>query len=280
MKMKVKAGKLDKIIQAVKSVGQEEMVMEFNRDNWVVKVIGPANAAMAAIKCPRPALEMYEKGDIDEIGIGLSYLQDFIGSKSSMLTLQLEGRTMHIADDEGASAELATIEAGDTPGQMENFPKLDFEVEVVADMSFLTDFIKRANDVTGSSTYRIGAREDGFYIYLRGDNAKMAQHKSWDFFSEHSIDWSVNNTIEGVDGHVPKEDHAIDSLFSVDFTKSINTLSVTPVIRFSNQSPMKILYDLSEEGKKGLIITYYLAPRHDKQGKAVIPDDIIDEYGT
>lgn len=279
MRMTIKGGIMEDALNAVQTTEQPEAVMELYEDNWMIKSKGAAEVYMAAVLVPKDAMEEYEpvKGDIDkeEIGLPLDPVNDFINSRKKEYECWMEGDTFHIKDDY-THLRRGTIIPESVAGRMHNVPDLDHEVTFVTDVNFIFDFIDRADNVIGTDHWYIGAREEGIYLYSEGDNGTMDEFRPWDEFDSYDIDWSINNQAR-MGLHVPKDDHAVDTILNLGYTQLSGRISGDVArVKVGNHIPTSFIYGLEEEREDGMMVSVSQAPRiADDKGSGGIPDSAI-----
>lgn len=279
MYQKIKAKNLTTVLEAVKSTGMEEFVMDLKDDKWVVFAKDGANVVMTSVLVPRTAMAEYKRNNYDMVGVDVNKIEGFIQSKDDWIELEMRERTLTISDGE-VSADLATIDPEAVAGHMSKSVDMDYEAIITGGFDKVIKFVKRAEGVLDTGSYYIGGREDGLYLYTSGDNGKMSQRIPWGDFEDYKIDWSVNNEPRGGDGaHTPKEDKAFDCIMGVDFTKSLNTLDGEAKMAVGNHIPLRLLYHtVGDDGNDtGIKVNYYQTPRINESGVAKIPDKIIEE---
>lgn len=280
MYQKIKAANLLTMIDAVESASAQdspEFVMDLYDDKWIVMSKDESNVILASVLVPRTAMDEYDRNNYDALAMDTGRLKSFIEDSSSIIEMQLDQRRLHIREG-GVEAELATLDPENVTGKASQSPKIEHEVKVKGGLNNITDFIRRVEGVLNTGSYYLGAREDGVYLYSRGDNGQMSKRIPWDDLDGHEIDWSINNKPPGK-GHVPQDDHAVDSILSIDFTKSLNTLEGDVKLGIGNHIPLRILYqnvgDSDEDS--GMMVNYYQTPRIDEGEGSTIPQKIIEK---
>lgn len=279
MKMVLTGEQINDVSESIKSARRDEVVMELYEDKWLIKCSDASNVIMVAILMPRGQMSHYERGEYEYIGIPWNKLKDFVSSGDDEINMWMESRTLYMDDNSGARADIATIDPDSVGGWMKNFLDVGYEVEIKRDLSWITDFIKRAEPITGSDSYMIGVREEGAYLYMKGDNGRMSDFSSKDEFDSFSVDWSINNLSESKGALVPKKDEGVDVIMATDFTKEINTLSGTPRINIANHFPMKVVYDeLGEDSKVPMKVSYIQTPRiaQSEDVMSTLPDEVLE----
>lgn len=277
MRTVIKGEYLDYIVRAVTSAGIGECVIELNSDHWLIRAKGPSDVLMTAIYIPENQMGHYEQAGYERIGINLDKVDNFVRNDDDDIEMWVEERTLHMQDSTSHVA-LATIDPDSVTGKTENVLKVDYEVVFKHDPQLLIDFIKRGKELTGEDSFMMGARDEGIYLYMVGDNARFDDFISKDDFSHFETDWSINNSPD-FGGLSPAEDKGVDVLMSADFAEHLDMLSDDAVISFGNHIPMKILFEeLGDEGGKPVKISYFQTPRLDKTGDMkTLPDRVLNK---
>lgn len=276
MKARLKSEYLDYLVNSMYSAGLDEAVLELHDSRWLLKMRGPSNVILVAMMIPEEQMEQYDRGGYERIGLKLPMVETFVSSGSEYVNMWMESRTLWMQDDEGAEAKIATVDPETVAGVMDGTIKTDFEVELSSSLDIFTDFINRGEDMTGDDNYMISCREEGLYLYMRGDNSTYRKFYEWDEFGGHNIDWSINNLGEADTALVPKNDKGLDVIMSTDFTKSINDLDDEAAISIANHHPMKIVYDkLGDENKPPIKVSYIQTPRIDEDW-GTLPEEALE----
>lgn len=273
MRMKTKGEVLLNVIEAVKSTGHKEGLMELKDDRWLVKSVDPATVIVTAVRVPDMMLLEWDKGNLDALGLPLDAIEAFIGgNRSDEIEMWTEQTTIHM-DDGNTHLRRASIDTQSVHGKTDTIPNINHEVVLRSDLDFLTDFIKKADEVIGSSHYYVGAREEGLYLFARADNGHLDRFFKWSTFDDVEINWDHNNLGPG-NALIPAEDHGIDTIQGIDYTNEINTFDEKAEIRFANHHPTQIVYNLDDEDRTGMSVAYIQAPRLDEEGDSCIPEEI------
>lgn len=273
MEMEINGGKLLDGMKAIKATLNDEALITLKDDRWMVKSMDEAEVLMSAILVPESAMESYDKGGYDRVGVEIDKITNFVRSKSDTIKLWMEERALHMSDGSD-HARIATVDPDSVKGHMQAAPNINFEVMVDGSPDSLLDFISRQGDIVNSSTYTLGAREQGIVIYADGDNGSMDRGIEFDEFDDYNIDWSVDNGTDTEGSHTPSEDKAIDVIMSADITSQLKTPYDTCKMFIANQSPMKFLF---EEEDSDMKISFIQAPRIDNKGRSTIPDRTVEE---
>jgi len=278
MKIVIDPSKMLDALGAIKATRNDEVLLELKDDRWMMKSQDEAGTLMAAVLASDGVMEEYSKGDYEEIGININKPKSFIRSSGGDVTLEMEDRALHMYQG-GTHARIGTINPGDVAGKMRTAPNLNYPVHIKAESGILHNFINRQEEVVGSGNYYIGARKDGVYLYSTGDNGDLDRHIRWEEVEDKDIKWSRYQTpkddVSDKANH-PDSDQALDVIMSTEITKDIKKPADTCWMYFTNQGPMRILYDMSEEDSDGLKISFMQAPRIDNKGRPTIPDSVTN----
>lgn len=275
MKATIKGEYLNKISSSVQSVGRSEFVIELRDNHWLIKCQGPASVVMTAIFLPDSQMESYNRGDYEMIGLHKKYIDNFVKSADSIINLEMESRSLHM-EDESSHAKIATIDPAAIDGHMDSTINVEYEVTLQGDISFIFDFIKRGEEITGSDSFMVGVRENGVYLYMTGDSSSYDDFASAEEFDTFEYDWSINNSPE-FGGLKPAEDRGIDVLLSSEFAGTLNLHSDEATVSIGNHHPMKYVFDeLGHNDGAPMKVSYIQTPRLDKTGDMrTLPDEVL-----
>jgi len=268
---------LNNIVKAVDSAGRSEGLIELRDGYILVRSEGPSSVLMSAIMIPENQMEHYERNGYEFIGVNLEHIDTFVRDGDDRVEMRMEERTL-ILEDESAHAEIATLEPSSVAGRTDKSLNVDYEVTLKGDPSFIIDFIKRGEELTGSDSYMIGVRDEGVYLYMTGDNARYDDFIPKEEFDTFSTNWEVNNQAD-FGGLSPEKDKGIDVLFSTEFSKYLDMPSSSATMSFGNHIPMKFVFDdLGEKEGKPMKLSYFQTPRLDKTGDMkTLPDRVLNK---
>lgn len=267
---------LNNIVKAVDSAGRSEGLIELHDGYILVRSEGPSSVLMAAIMIPQNQMEHYERNGLEFIGVNLEHIDTFVRDDDDKVEMRMEERTL-VLEDHSAHAEIATLDPESVAGRTDKSLNVDFEVTLKGDPAFITDFIKRGEELTGSDSYMIGIRDEGVYLYMTGDNARYDDFIPKEEFDSFSTNWDVNNS-PNFGGLAPKKDRGMDVLFSTEFTRHLDMPSSTSTMSFGNHIPMKFVFDdLGEKNGDPMKLSYFQTPRLDKTGDMkTLPDRVVN----
>lgn len=275
MRMVINSGKLYNVAKGVESIAQEEAEMILKDDRWMVMSRSPENVSMFAARVPEESMEEYDSGDVDTLGFKTARVTDFISDKNTDVELgwDYDSHDFYINDGD-YRANFTGINTDYVEGSMDEPIKTDWPVNVVGDIDFLSDFIAKADSFVGgtSDTFIAGAREDGLYLYSRGDDDDIHTRKKWSEFDEANVDWSIGAS----DRSDRKE---ADSVFNMDFMKEFHipsSLDAQFRIYVGDSKPIRIV----AEEESGVDLAYVLTPRVQSSGDSIVnvPDNVVEEY--
>lgn len=271
MKLTINSDILSDLSAGAQTTQLEEGLFEFKQDGIRLQCSGGDSVVAFAAKVPEEAMEEYELDEEIQFGLPFSKIDGFVSSSDTLITIETDGAGITMSDGQ-FTAELATVQPQYVEGAIDKLPTIEYEVTIKDQPDFITDFITRVGNLFDPSTYVVGGREDGIYVYSEDDNSRADTFVPWDDFDDHILNWDANNSVDKP-GANPAEDHAMDVRMSMDFTKTFKSLGDEAILRFSNQGPMKWVF--SSEG--GVKMSYFQAPRvSDERGSDVIPDEVLN----
>lgn len=248
MKINMPTSAFKDVINAVQSVEQTDMWMVLGEDKWVVKAKDAANVSMVGAQVTEEVMNSYEKGETDAIGLDVSMIDNFISSGDGNILLDYDEEKNKLSIREGrARLECGTLIRGAVNGVADEFPKVQYPVQVHGDLSFLEDFMNRASAVFNTQGMVMEAREQNFYLYMKRDEKSMSHMEEWDYFDEYNLDWSLDNARDGVAG----------CGVAIGFLQELYKPSKKASLQFGEDSVIKFFYDVED----GPDITYFVAPR-------------------
>ena len=270
MKATINSDILSDVSDGAQTTGLEEGLFEFMEDGLRLQCSGGDSVVAFAAKVPQEAFDEYKLDQEVQFGLGFDKIDGFISSGNVPITLETDGTGITMSDGQ-FTAEMATVQPQYVEGTMDKLPRIDYEITIKDQPDFLTDFIKRVGNLFDPSTYILGAREEGVYVFSQNENNRADTFVEWEDFDDYIINWEAGNV--GDDGtHNPETDEAMDVRMSMDFTKSLKSLGDEAILRFSNQGPMKWVF--SADG--GVKMSYFQAPRmSDEHGADIIPEEVI-----
>lgn len=272
MKIQINSGDLLDILKAVKVTDRSEVVMRFKDDRFLITCSDPSDVLLAAVLAPDSSMEYYDRGDYEKIGFKIKVVNDFIQSRTDMITLSMRDRTL-IIDDESAKAKVGTLDPETVPGHMSGGPDINYNVTVEGDPSIIFDFVSREEAVVNHGSFYIGCKEEAMYLYSSGDTNKLSQKVEWDEFESVSFDWSAPNSSGSKNENYPPEDETMDVIMATGFVKIIPQVTDKCMINLANHHPMRYVYETEE----GVMLSFIQVPRIASTGtRATVPYNSID----
>lgn len=260
------------IIDAAESTYQDEGVMVLKDDRWLMKVVDEANVVMFAVRVTKDAVEEYRKTDYDKIGVRFGGLQESIFTKTEPVEMEVKKHRLHVRQ-QGYEAKLAMTDPQYVSGVAQKAPNLDWCVEIGGDISFIKDFVKRADKIIGPGAFSISPREHALYLYAEADNESIVKRKPWDEFDDTTINWDQGEAPPDSGGFNPSEHKACDTILSVDYAKDMEFIRDEGKVFIDNHSPIKILFDTVD----GVDSSYFFSPRISNEDKhSSTPNDAVE----
>lgn len=266
MEYEIESEEFGHVIQAVKSISQQEALAIHADDRWITKTRDPAGYAMVATRVSDEVMDGYKREGVEEIGLKLNEIQNFISGNANTLKVDFDNATRKIYfREEDYELELSTIAPEYVSGKEQNFPDGEHHITLEGDMSFIYEFASRADDVLGTDHIVIGARENNFYLFAMNDNDTLKLAKSWD-----------DDCFEDAD--IDDSDFPIDVILSLNYLSDLHNVNADEsVLAFKNEFPVKFMF----ETDGGIPITYFIAPRVSDSSSSnaahEVPDSALNE---
>lgn len=254
------------VTKAVKSVGQDEMYVEFGPDRWVVKSQGPAEVLMTACKVTEDIMHNYKKEETESLGLDIEVIANFISGSSGKMTMRYDDSVKKLyVSDGNLQMEMGTLIEESINGVARSFPKIEYPVRVYNNLNFLNDFIKKTNSSISSGSFIIEARKNNLYIYSQKDEKSVVYDIQWEQLDDCQIDWSSDNI----------RDNTAGSSFSLDFMEELYKPSQEAALSFGADMPAKLYF----EQEDGVDITHVIAPRISKSDNSVdtVPETALND---
>jgi len=222
----------------------DECKIRLTDDGLSIRVVDPANVAMADVSLDSAAFESYD-ADGGVIGLNLERLTDVLsmGGKGDLVSLTLNEETskldIHI---DGLSYTLALIDT-DTIRQEPDLPDLDLPARIVLTGDDIDYGIKAADLVSDHISLAADDDVQEFHIRAEGDTDDV----DLAFGNEDLLSASVDSTAE--------------SLFSLDYLKDMSSPmgnDTTVSVLLGTEFPVKLRYSLSNDHVE---VQNMLAPR-------------------
>lgn len=280
MRMKLEEKILYHVVKGAESTGLEEGLIRFKEDRWILKCQTASGEQLFAAMVPESDMEEYDKGGVDSIGINFQQVKKVLSNSSDSIVVEFfeDNAGIHklrlIQDNSYLNVGL--VDEDFISGTDTEAPNLDWVVEINGDISFIKDFVDKSDKVIGSGDFMIGAREGTMYLFSEQDDSSAYEILHWEDFDDYSINW--DNGLYNGDGHNPPEDHAMDVILSVEWTKNIHYVSDDATLMLNNHAPMKIVFDTEGDW----VASYFISPRvvgSDSGTKETVPEDLIEKRG-
>lgn len=246
--MKIKAGTIKTIVQALNSITNEGK-FKLSRSGINVPLVDPAHVAMLNLNISKDVMEEFEINGSFELGIDFSKLSGILG-----LAVPEEPVIFHYNSSEDnrilikfgiINRRMAMI---DVQGMVDpNIPDIDFTAKVKINAGNFTKVMKAIEQV--SDHYELIANKDGtFKIHGEGDTDQVDVDLKKDV-NEELIEFNLSR------------DKQAKALFSLNYANVIlkPAKSDVPVeIQWATDQPSSFRFDI-EDGKVRFF--YLLAPR-------------------
>lgn len=279
MKMTVSSEIIGDMIDGVKSVGEknDEGVLRVKDYGVLLMTKGSSNVILFANRIESEAMEEYQVGEFNELGIKFDKLDDAINNKGDDIALevvedQFGGHKLSVSQG-GYTYTLNIVNPDTIEGNPQDAPNLDYAVEAKGDIGQLQEFATKADSVLGAGSFIIRPNENNLIMYSERDGEYMDKIYSWDEFESYTLDWDKALEIEKTTSQLvdPQKEKAVESVFSVDFFKELNLLSDDGTVFVENEAPIKIVFDTPD----GVSASYILTPRIPTDGEvSTVPDEI------
>lgn len=261
MHIEMNGGDIKDLLKAAESC-RHEGVMLLKDGKWLLKTIGPDQALMFNTRVTKKAMESYDNGGAEKMGIKYKSILNSINSSNKDVRIEADlGSGAHKlkVTQGGFTAGLTLVNTDYVEGVGQGVPSVDWPVEVEGDVSFLRDFIDRADTIVGQDYFFVSPREEGLYLYTEKDNQDLVMRKEWDSFKTSIVDWDKGSPSDEADGNDlnPPEDKGTDAVFSLNWADAIRFIESEAKFRFGNHSPMHVVFNTDS----GIDASYFLAPR-------------------
>lgn len=272
MFQKIDGGLLLDLVDASVATLQPEGVMLLKDDRWIMKVRDESNVLMFATRVTKEAMEEYSKTDYERLGIRFDSLKDSVFSKSDSVELEVVDHKLHVRQ-QGYDASLSMTDPEYVSGVAQKVPQVDWCVEAEGDLSFIKDFVKRADKILGASSFSISPRENNLYLYAEHDGEELTKKYPWSDFESVEINWDIGEDPPGSGGNVPGESKAADTILAIDYAKDLTFIDDEGTLFVDNHTPIKLLFDTRE----GVDASYFFSPRISNDDiRSTMPNEAAD----
>jgi len=288
MKLKMNGGDMLDILSSVKGTDQNELLLEFKNDRVITKTADPGGNMMVATLIPPESMDEYEQGNLktsdgrsNQLGIHVDRLSNFIEERDKDLKFTIDDDTHKISyRQEGSELNTRGIIPDAVEGKTNKVPSMDWACEFTGDIEWLFSFWDKLNTIVNTDHWMISPREGAIYVYGYKDDTSMNEYQHWEDFDDYRIDWDIARTPKDVGDHDdarnPSKEHAMDSIFSLDYAKSFNRVQDKATVYLDNHAPIRILF----ETDNGVKISVILSPRIPASGSsATLPEEVDKNRG-
>jgi len=273
MRITTEADVLHRVFDAVASVEQDEILLTLKEDRIISKMAGGADALMTAVRVSDSELIEYDRGGMDRVAFRFDKVRNFIPSGSSEVTLDFSDNKLDIQSG-SAHLQMGMLMPESLEGEVPSPPSNNYELIAQGKAGKVKDFISKSEDVVGSTSYYVCAKEEGMYLYADADTGGMDDFIPADDFDTYETDWSANDDYDDAPTSA-SEGERMDVIMSTEMTSNMAEVSDKCIMHFADSLPMKWLYTGQEGGRTGIDISYIQAPRIEQDGKDKVPDSVI-----
>lgn len=282
MKIEMESSELYSVIEEANAY-REEGLLQLMENGILIRMHDWSNTALYAGMIPKDAMESYDRGEFNEIGVRMDFLKDFLPDNSDNVTLTLEDTKMLIKGGD-RQYRMGLKEPDSVAGVPDQVPELDLGVTVENDPDWLLDFAQDSYSKIHNSKdegFYISARDGALYLWANGDVNDVDEAIHWEDFDDYDTDWAncVQEDNAGAKklGYTPEDDHIVHTMISTAFLRPIKKVEGTTRIEFDDWTPMKIV----TEKDNGIKHSWMIPPRLPTQDTpAEIPDRIIRDRHT
>ena len=272
MRIKMNAGTMRDILNVPESTSNFEGVIRLKENRWILKCVDPSTSLMTALLVPEESMEDYDPSGPDEVTINFDQIKDMISSKKDSIEIEYDGGGIYLRSG-GYEAHVGHVDPESVAGDSMAAPDLDHPVNATGDLTFIDEFVGKAQNVIGAGTVTLSPREEGFYLYASQDGNEMTKLVEWDDFEDYSFDLDkAGPTPEGM----PPSDEmeGVSSTFADDFLDSLSYLTDNGSIKCGNDVPMKMTFRM----ENGIRASYILAPRiGEGESAGYMPEEVREK---
>lgn len=277
MKIEINAGELSDMLDSATAY-REEGLFNLEPDGILLRVHEYSNTALYATFIPDDAMEEYDRGEFNRLGVNLEWMDDFVPSKDSTITLEvkqdssgLERLYIHTSN---RTYSTSLIDPDQVSGVPEQIPDIEYPVTITMDPSDFMDFVSDAGkirDDADSGSFVLSAREGLFYLYSSYDDSEVTDKLHWEDFDDYELDFDAAHPSDG-SPHNPNQDKIIETFMSLGLTNSMNHNTDEIRVQFGHMKPMKIV----GRSENGIMHSYLVPPRIPTDDeKATLPERVI-----
>jgi hypothetical protein len=281
MKITIKGSILSTVLNSALGY-QDECLLNLEREGIIVRVRHSSDAGFYASMIEEEAIEEYDRGQYNKLGIRMQNVLDFIPNDDTTVTISIvEGRLCVNRGDR--EIYMSTIDTDAIHGNPDSIPDINNPVVIHDGVEWVVDFAQDAYSYIFSNDDEaviISARDGMLYLYAGDEMDELVEKKHWEDFDDYSIDWSSCSESgqcrpEDVN-YSPEEDHVVNTIVSTKFLRPIMDVDGETAISMDNHMPFKAV-TTTDYGVKH---SWFVAPRIPSQGKALdIPDRVLEDRG-
>lgn len=277
MKMKINASEFSNVLGSATAY-RDEGLFNLENDGILLRVHEYSNTALYATFIPDDAMEEYERGEFNKLGVNLEWLDDFVPSSNETITLEVEqdksGLERLFIHTSNRTYSTSLIDPGQVSGVPEQIPDIEYPVTVTMDPDDLMDFISDAGKIRGDSdagSFILSARDGLFYLHSSYDDSEVTDRLHWEDFEDYELNFDDAQPSDG-SPHNPVEDHIIETFMSINLTNSMEHNTDTVRVQFGHMKPMKIVARSDEN----ILHSYLVPPRIPTDDeKSTLPERVI-----
>lgn len=235
LKAVIQADRLQAVLKGITAIATE-CLATVGPEGMAIKLVDPANVAMADITVPAEAFDFWDCPDQGAIALDAGRLQGLVGGKDPV-SIEIDGHEMKVSV--GSARYTLRMLSPDALKQSPRVPEIDLPAWVEIDAQELRAAIRGA--------LNIAERNDGAVLEVTDDKFLMHCDTETEKFS---IDWPLSA--------VGRRMGMARSFFSLDYLDDISKVLAGPVlIELGVDYPGR----MTAKAEGGIKLQYLLAPR-------------------
>lgn len=235
LKAVIQADRLQAVLKGITAIATE-CLTTVGPEGMAIKLVDPANVAMADITVPTSAFDFWLCPDQSEIALDAGRLQSLVSGKDPV-SIEIDGHEMKVSV--GSARYTLRMLSPDAVRKQPRIPEIDLPAWVEIDAQALRGAIKAA--------LNFADRNDGAVLETTDDKFLMHCGTETEKFS---IDWPL--------AAVARKMGMARSLFSLDYLDDISKVLSGPVlIELGLDYPGR----MTAKAEGGIELRYLLAPR-------------------
>lgn len=284
---------LSDITEQFLSTNNEEAVMEYKDNKWLMKSQSEDNVLFAGCMVTEDGMKRYQKPDHGDMGIRLGPMKKWLAGVKGNVTISSVNRQgsnkMRLEDGSGKKLTIPYTDPQYVNGRIDNIPSMDYGVSFTIETDRFKDFINDSYSIIDASCFYISTAEGLLILYSARDQYENEDVIHAEDLHSFSVDWdkcmSPNENPKIPSGaKIPSEDKRTDSILSIDFARSLSFYTDRIKVVCDNHAPVKFVMDFEDDSKYDNIpsgavkASYIAAPRiSEKVDQTTIPDEVIPE---